>query len=194
VSGDALGVIRRWYDERNLSLVVRITPLVERFDPVLADLGFAREGLTEVMTMEITAVGSDRTAITGSPSSQWMMAQEELQGVPPDLKLSWEGIINRTGDSAGFALHLHEGSAVAAGLAVRDNPWVGLFEINVASDHRRRGLGRTLSNRLLAWGAESGALRAYLQVVSDNQPARALYRSLGFKPAYRYWYRRAPVS
>jgi len=192
--GDALGAIRRWYQERNLSLVVRITPLVEQFDAVLADLGFTSEGVTDVMTTQITDGGIGGVAIASTPSADWISAQERLQGVPADLRSSWEGIINRIDRPAGFALHFDEGSPVAAGLAVRDDPWVGLFEINVASAHRRRGLGRSLSNALLHWGAATGARRAYLQVVHDNEPAKALYRSLGFTPAYRYWYRRAPVS
>ena len=94
---------------------------------------------------------------------------------------------------AGFALAPSEGGPIAAGLAVSDGRWLGLFEINVAAAERRRGVGRRLSTTLLGWGAAAGAWRAYLQVVHDNHPAQALYRSLGFEPVYRYWYRRAPT-
>jgi GNAT superfamily N-acetyltransferase len=145
------------------------------------------------MTAEVTDGSVGRVAIASNPSADWMSAQEALQGVPADLTSSWKGIIDRIDRPAGFALHVEKGSSVAAGLAVRDDPWVGLFEINVTRAHRRRGLGRSLSSALLRWGAGGGASRAYLQVVHDNEPAKALYGSLGFTPAYRYWYRRAPV-
>ncbi len=38
-------------------------------------------------------------------------------------------------------------------------------------------------------GYDRGASHAYLQVVSSNAPAKALYRSLGFQIAYRCWFR-----
>lgn len=131
--------------------------------------------------------------IATGPGPLWLGAQAALQGVPVHLIGSWEGIIGRIARPAGFALLHDDALPIAAGLAIRDDPWMGLFEITVASEYRRRGLARMLSSALLQWGAAAGAERAYLQVVHDNQPAQALYRSLGFKPAYRYWYRRAPV-
>ena len=40
-----------------------------------------------------------------------------------------------------------------------------------------------------AHGFELGALNAYLQVDSRNDPARRLYREFGFVERYEYWYR-----
>ena len=39
----------------------------------------------------------------------------------------------------------------------------------------------------VAW--ELGARQAYLQVTSDNTPARTMYRQFGFLQRYLYWYR-----
>ncbi len=46
-------------------------------------------------------------------------------------------------------------------------------------EHRRRGLARDVVATLLEWGAERGALTAWLHVESDNHGARAFYDSLG---------------
>ncbi len=78
----------------------------------------------------------------------------------------------------------------AVGLAVLDGIWVGLFDIVVAPQARRQGLGRELVSSLMAWGSEQGARYAYLQVTAANTPARALYAQLGYQTRYRYWYRR----
>jgi ribosomal protein S18 acetylase RimI-like enzyme len=42
---------------------------------------------------------------------------------------------------------------------------------------------------LMAWGRSEGATVAYLQVREENEVARALYASLGFRDAYRYTHR-----
>jgi GNAT superfamily N-acetyltransferase len=42
---------------------------------------------------------------------------------------------------------------------------------------------------MLGWAQENGARHAYLGVVELNSPARRLYDKLGFREAYRYWYR-----
>ena len=68
--------------------------------------------------------------------------------------------------------------------------WVGLFEIVVATEQRRQGWGRALTESLLSWATNFGAAQAYLQVVAENTTAIEFYRSLGFTRAYGYWYRR----
>jgi ribosomal protein S18 acetylase RimI-like enzyme len=45
---------------------------------------------------------------------------------------------------------------------------------------------------MLAHSASQGAAVAYLQVDTQNDPAIAVYRRLGFAPAYGYHYRDAP--
>ena len=82
-----------------------------------------------------------------------------------------------------------DGRSVAWGLAVAERGKVGLFDIVTAPEARRQGAARRLVMALLAWGQGQGARDAYLQVVTTNAPAIALYRSLGFVAAYRYHYR-----
>jgi ribosomal protein S18 acetylase RimI-like enzyme len=171
--------------------LVRITPLVVAAGAALEASGFARESPTEVMVAPIVASAPAAAVdVASHASAEWLEAQAALQGVPVRLRRSWEGIIDRIARPAGFALARDEFGAVAAGLAVAEPPWAGLFEINVAPEYRRRGLGRVLSTALLSWAHSAGAERAYLQVLADNEPAIALYRKLGFEVAYRYWYLR----
>jgi N-acetylglutamate synthase len=58
----------------------------------------------------------------------------------------------------------------------------------VAESHRRRGHGRALCSVLLAWAAERGATRCYVQVLDDNAAAIALYESMGFTTTHRARY------
>ena len=86
--------------------------------------------------------------------------------------------------------------ALAAGRAALTrtpaDTWVGVTDVRVAPEHRRRGLASTVLRELLGWAAERGATTAYLQVREDNAAALALYRRLGFEPHHSYAYRRPP--
>lgn len=52
-----------------------------------------------------------------------------------------------------------------------------------------QGYGLRLVHALLDWGKSQGAGTAYLQVVTSNTTAIALYERLGFSELYRYHYR-----
>ncbi|MCH9668848.1 MAG: GNAT family N-acetyltransferase [Actinomycetia bacterium] len=81
---------------------------------------------------------------------------------------------------------------VAGRAAVTDAPdgtrWAGLSAVHVSEPARRQGAARTLCAELLDWGRRRGATRTYVQVVADNEPARALYASMGFGVHHRSRY------
>lgn len=66
--------------------------------------------------------------------------------------------------------------------------WIGLSAVRVDEAQRRRGHARRLCAALLAWGAEHGATRAYLQVLADNPAASTLFESMGFFIQHRSRY------
>ena len=80
---------------------------------------------------------------------------------------------------------------VGCGYVVIDaaSAYAGLYAISVMPHVRRCGIGRAITAALLSAAADGGAGVAYLQVVEENAPARALYAQLGFTEHYAYWYR-----
>jgi N-acetylglutamate synthase len=80
----------------------------------------------------------------------------------------------------------------AGGYAACDGEWVGLGEIWVDPAARRNGLALAVVSALLDWGASQGATTAYLQVLTDNEPALRLYERLGFREHHRYRYLAPP--
>ncbi len=75
------------------------------------------------------------------------------------------------------------GAAVGRG-AVTTAPdgarWLGISAVHVPPERRRRGHARAVCRALAKWGADRGADRVYVQVLTDNTPAITLYTSLGF--------------
>jgi ribosomal protein S18 acetylase RimI-like enzyme len=66
--------------------------------------------------------------------------------------------------------------------------WI-LYDLYVASEARRCGLGRALMERATALGRETGASCLALETAKDNLQAQALYEDLGYhrdELFYRY--------
>jgi GNAT superfamily N-acetyltransferase len=91
---------------------------------------------------------------------------------------------------AGRARFCHFGD-LAVGIAVERDDLMGLFCLAVAPRARRHGLGQGLVKGLVR---NTTATDVYIQVLSGNTAGVALYRSLDFKPAYRYCHCLAPVD
>ena len=67
--------------------------------------------------------------------------------------------------------------------------YLGIFDIVIDLEYRKRGYGSRLMEAVFAWGQGRGAHTAYLQVMCNNEPALHLYEKLGFEERYQYWYR-----
>lgn len=66
-----------------------------------------------------------------------------------------------------------------------------LHALEVAPAHRRKGAGRHLLQAAALWAERQGADTLSLVVTRDNQPARALYASLGMQVVGQYHYRQS---
>lgn len=76
--------------------------------------------------------------------------------------------------------------------AALDGDWLGLHGVLVDPGHRRRGLARSVVAELLEWGAEQGALTAWLHVETDNVAGLGFWESLGFVAHHGCRYYAAP--
>ncbi len=75
--------------------------------------------------------------------------------------------------------------AVSGGVAM-------LSALQVAAQHRRKGLAARMMRGAAHWAAQAGADTFGLAVTAGNAPARALYARLGMAEAAVYHYRIAP--
>ncbi|MHB1445952.1 MAG: GNAT family N-acetyltransferase [Acidimicrobiales bacterium] len=69
-----------------------------------------------------------------------------------------------------------------------------LHELEVATSHQGRGVGRELTTAFMRAASRAGAGRMFLSTAADNHRARALYESLGGGlaeqgPTVSYWFR-----
>lgn len=147
---EAEAVVRAFYTERERPAMVQVEVGSE------IDQWFSKAGWAVVP-------GGDSLFLLGSVSR----ARRTLTG-------GGEATLSRDGVRAHAEL---PGQAFAK--AAVDGDWLGIHDLYVDPQHRRRGLARAVMATLLEWGAEQGATTVWLHVETDNDPAIALYGSMG---------------
>jgi ribosomal protein S18 acetylase RimI-like enzyme len=192
------------YAHRNQRVVFKISPAVQPpgLDDLLAQRGYALEAPTSVQTLPFetqaqvpaaeVSTGPGASAIWSGAESltdEWLNAVVSLTAVPERHQATLRQMLAGLVPPACFASLSAGGQVAACGLGVLHGGWLGLFDIVTHPQQRSQGYAQRLIRQLLAWGQTRGAQGAYLQVMLNNPPALALYQRLGFKEAYRYWYR-----
>ena len=181
-----------------LPFIVRVTPFTQpdTLDATLAARGYLRFDDTRVMLRSdlgafgaavlprgcsferpghgafADAVGSLR----GSSLAQRQAHAERLRAAP----VPYAGLLLK-----------RDGELLACGQIAVEDDLVGLYDVYTAVGARRSGHAQRLCGELLRMGFDAGGRTAYLQVEADNEPARELYRRLGFVDGYGYHYRSA---
>ena len=189
---EALAAVEDWYAGRGLDPRLQLPLDADAADLVeaLTARGWRREIPVHVMTAELAPVlrasADDDTAdvrIDDAPDDAWLAVYRSEAGPLPDVGPR-ELLVNHP--TVAFASVRDGRECLAIARATVDARWAGLFAVEVAPAHRRRGLGRRVSVAALRWATRAGARRAYLQVVPENVAAVTLYTGLGFDVHHDY--------
>jgi ribosomal-protein-alanine N-acetyltransferase len=133
----------------------------------------------------MTAVVTPLRAPVAAADRAAVLALERAVEVRP---LGWDalGAEAALGPHEGCLLLLREDGLPVGFAAARMLAGVAhVLRLSVAPDRRRRGHGRRLLERLLAWAEEAGAAEVTLEVRRGNAAARALYATADFVPVGR---------
>lgn len=185
------------YADAGLPLIVRITPfsLPTDLDALLAQQGLRRFDDTRVMVLaslsykeksaptpvRIQAIGPDAFAERVGRFRDSALAQRQAHA---------QRLLYAPVPYSAFELDA-DGETVACGQFALEGELVGLYDVFTTEAARGRGFATLLCRHLLNEARQRGARHAYLQVESDNEAARAVYRRLGFADGYAYHYRTA---
>jgi GNAT superfamily N-acetyltransferase len=187
------------YWRRGLPSLFKMTPAArpEGLDGVLESRGYRAFNHTSVQVADLDGQrGGEDADVSASdvPTESWVQSFAQFRSLNDRQVSALRGILANVALPARFVSVRESGETVACGLGVAEPPWVGLFDIGTREESRRRGYATAVIHSILNWARHAGAGRAYLQVMAGNAPAVRLYEKLGFREAYRYWYRskRAP--
>jgi len=180
------------YRERGLPAIFRVTPFSQPagLDDTLEELGYETLDPTLVMTRSLDCVPGDETSSELIVSSEdWFDAFDEFRKLETFERDSHRRIIESSGGERVFAAISADGKPRACGLGVLVDDVIGLFDMFTRESHRGCGLASSIVHSILERACEREARTGFLQVRSQNFPARRLYEGFGFKVAYPYWYR-----
>lgn len=180
------------FARHDLPATFRLSPLAsEEDDAALHEAGYLLMNPSLVMTATIESSRSpEAVRIAEAPGPDWLHGFAQAAALDETHQPLHNAMIAAIALPTVFAAVQKNGKPVAFGLGVHERGMIGVFDVVVAQDHRKRGHGRSITQALLAWGHRTGAREAYLQVGEHNRAARGLYADLGFNEAYRYHYRR----
>jgi len=163
-------------------------------DEALAERGYRVESPMSLQSAPTAQVldrlpaGGARVRLADRPTDEWFATWSAVHGPGGDPE--WD-MLRRVVGPSGYVCVLTEAGVVAAGRAVAEAGWAGVFGMATLPAARGRGAARAVLAALAGWAAKQGAERMYLQVEPGNAAAWRLYERAGFTELCRYHYRTA---
>ncbi|WP_335985999.1 GNAT family N-acetyltransferase [Glycomyces sp. MUSA5-2] len=183
----AVAAVVDWYGARGLVPKFSMAgPVTRRLDDELAARGWTYEMETVVMVKALKGTRYDGEAVLTDAPSAAFLAQTDRGAASTAPR------VFGSGPGRAYAEIWRDGALAARGRGAVAGDLLAVTSIGTAPEYRRRGLGTEILAALEAWGAETDAARAALQVEADNAPAIAMYERLGYAERYRYGYRVRP--
>jgi len=183
----AVAAVVDWYEARGLVPKFSMAgPVTRRLDDELAARGWTYELETVVMVKALKDTRYDGEAVLTDAPSAAFLAQTDRGAASTAPR------VFGSGPGRAYAEIWRDGALAARGRGAVAGDLLAVTSIGTVPEYRRRGLGTEILAALEAWGAETDAARAALQVEADNAPAIAMYERLGYAERYRYGYRVKP--
>ena len=197
----AVGRAEALYRQAGLPCRVKVTSdLDPAVDTFLDARGYRRDSETRVRSREPLPREEPGSPPRGyvveayrQPRGPWLAAWAALSD-RGDQAGTFMRILARVQAASLYVVALRGRRPVGCARAVATGESAGLFELTVAPEDRRRGIGVALTRMRLVWAAAQGARRVYCHVLASNRVEIALQDRLGFTDQYSYWYRVARLE
>lgn len=182
-----------FYQRKNLPVIFKIVSDITyvELDSNLEEKGYSKVDLTNVMIMDLSSndfISKHKVNYELSITDNWIEDFLNIYKRTQNRELVTT-MLNSIEQKVVTGTIEKDGKVVACGYSVIEDEWVGFFDIYVGDEYRGKGLGRSMMSGLISKSKELGAKKSYIQVVANNNPAVTLYKSLGYKEFYNYWYR-----
>lgn len=181
------------YRAHGQAVIFRVLEIADDIDALLAAQGYALGEAVLTLAADLREAGAEmplNLSFSSEATPEWLEAKLHWDKTSDADHQTYRTMLATIVAPKIFAALTLDGQIVSRAYGVLHDGLLVLESVATHPSYRQRGLGRQAIGGLLAWGRAAGAEAACLQVVADNMPALALYRSLGFRhELYRYHYR-----
>ena len=182
------------YSSRGLPAIYKLTHDIfpSDLDNILADLGYEKDADTSVQIMDINRFNrmeDNSIKLSEKLNDNWLDRFIGFNNYEKAKKTGFQNILEQIAFKKCFLDLKANDQIIGCGLGVLEEKYIGIFDIVVDPQFRKKGYGQKIVEAIIQWGYENGAMKAYLQVMLNNPTALRLYEKIGFKEVYNYWYR-----
>ena len=184
------------YGALGRNYIFRVPTIADEMESHLVERGYRFEGGSTVLHCDLRRHrpgGAAAVELSREMTPGWSRDGKRISGWSDDEQAVFTDMIASIVLPKAFASVTMDGRIIAKAYGAISNGLLVLESVATDADYRKRGYGQRAVGTLLDWARDEGAEGACLQVLTDNQPARALYASLGFdRELHSYHYRRKP--
>jgi len=196
---DKLTFVEQYYQSKNIPAIFKIgrSELDTQLDQYLEQHNYDKLASTLVLSTTLTELSPPTTTeveILEHISIKWIEHYCQFSGNSEEVIRTMIDMLTRIDTTTLLITLKNNNKAVACGLGVIEDGYVGVYCIATDPEHRHSGYGEQLMLNLLHCAKERGAHSSYLVVEESNEMARKLYDKLNFKLQYQYWYRVKPTN
>lgn len=161
-------------------------------DSVLQKLNYNKIDTTHVMLCDISGFNKPEDhliQVDSYFSDEWLNTFLGINNIEDKYKMTTVKMLNNISVELLVVSIKVNNTIVACGYGACEDDHIGIYDIIVDKKYRHNGYGKRLISGLISKAREKSIKHAYLQVVASNKIANDIYRNLGFKTIYDYWYR-----
>lgn len=183
------------YKNLNLPVTFKLTAESnpEGIDERLKERGYIKCNETSLRVLDITNYTYNKiegTTVIYKYTDEWLAAFFNCSNIHDEkIQATARKILDNILETVVYAVKQIDNKIVGCGYGKIEGDYIGIFDIVVNEAYRGNGYAKDIINEILTKASKHNVKKAYLQVTSGNTPAEKLYDKLGFKEAYRYWYR-----
>lgn len=195
-AGRAVDYCERWYAERQLAPMFHLDlpasgrPEDDALGAELVSRGYVVDQPTLTMTAAATDVprlteASAPVTMDAALTFPWLETYARQRRIMPGVT---EQVLTGSPGQLFASTSAGDGSITSIARMSVHPGWAGIHALWVDPAQRRQGLGRTLVEAIALLAGQHRMASLFLQVEDDNEPAIALYGSLGFTSHHTYVY------
>jgi ribosomal protein S18 acetylase RimI-like enzyme len=180
------------YSALGQSAIFRVPSIVTEMDAPLHRHGYLPQAETSTQYCDLDnhhSIDQQSVKRSEAPGQDWLAARSLFDNRPGDTDTAFREMVANIILPKSFVARREGAAIVSIAYGVLCDGLLVVESVATHPGHRQRGHAARTVSVLMDWAVANGASVACLQLMTDNEPALAFYRSLGFaRELYRYHY------